>query len=133
MEKDELVIKGKHYNVNTINTLPKSLKPDKVSSRTNDNVYGYFGELNPLSNFHHAPFTLDNTHYHCTEQLIQCKKAELFKDKTAVTKIMNARTGFACKEAGRQVSNFKQEKWLKKAKSLCYEGIKQKYLENQHA
>ena len=133
MEKDELVIKGKHYNVDTINTLPKSLKPAKVSSRTNDKIYGYFGELNPLSNFHHAPFTLDNTYYHCTEQLIQHKKAELFKDQAAVTKIMNAKTGFACKDAGRQVSNFKQEKWSKKAKSLCYDGIKQKYLENQHA
>ena len=60
MEKDELVIKGKHYSVDTINTLPKSLKPAKVSSRTNDMIYGYFGELNPLSNFHHAPFTVEN-------------------------------------------------------------------------
>ena len=46
---------------------------------------------------------------------------------------MNAKTGFACKEAGRQVLHFKQEKWSKKAKSLCYDGIKQKYLENQAA
>ena len=133
MEKDELVIKGKHYSVDTINTLPKSLKPARVSSQTNDKIYGYFGELNPLSNFHYAPFTLENTYYHCTEQLIQRKKAELFKDQAAVTKIMNAKTGFACKDAGRQVLNFKQEKWSKKAKSLCYDGIKQKYLENHHA
>ena len=131
MERDELVIKGKHYNVNTINTLPKSLKPDKVSSRCNDNVYGYFGELNPLSNFHRAPFTYDNVHYHCTEQLIQRKKAELFKDHTTVTKIMNAKTGHACKELGRQVSNFRQDKWSKRAKSLCQDGIKQKFLENE--
>ena len=133
LEKDELVIKGKHYNVNTINTLPKSLKPARISSRTNDDIYGYFGELNPLSNFHHAPFTIDNVRYHCTEQLIQCKKAELFKDQAAVNKIMNAKTGFACKEAGRNVTNFKQEKWTKKAKSLCYDGIRQKYLENKNA
>ena len=133
MDKDELVIKGKHYSVDTIDTLPRSLKPAKVSSRTNDTIYGYFGELNPLSNFHHAPFTVENTYYHCTEQLIQRKKAELFKDHAAVTKIMNAKTGFACKEAGRQVLHFKQEKWSKKAKSLCYDGIKQKYLENQTA
>ena len=133
LERDELVIKGKHYNVNTINTLPKSLKPAKISSRTNEDVYGYFGELNSLSNFHHAPFTVDNTRYHCTEQLIQCKKAELFNDNAAVTKIMHAKTGYACNEAGRQVSNFKQERWTKKAKSLCYEGIMQKYLENKQA
>ena len=131
MERDELVIKGKHYSVNTINTLPKSLKPDKVSSRTNDNVYGYFGELNPLSNFHQAAFTHDNVYYHCTEQLIQLKKAELFKDQKTAKKIMNDKMGHACKELGRKVSNFKQDKWSRKAKSLCYEGIKQKYLENE--
>ena len=44
---------------------------------------------------------------------------------------MKAKSGFACKEVGRKVTNFKQEKWSKKAKQLCYDGIKQKYLENE--
>ena len=130
MEKDELVIKGKHYNINTLTRLPKSLKPVKVSSRTNDHVYGYFGELNPLSNFFHAPFSHDGVQYHCSEQFIQHEKAKLFNDKSAMTRIMEAKNGSTCKEAGRKVKNFKHDKWAKTAKSLCFDGIKQKYLSN---
>ena len=130
MEKDELVIKGKHYNINTLTKLPKSLKPVKVSSRTNDRIYGYFGVLNPLSNFYHAPFSYNNVHYHCSEQPIQHEKAKLFNDKSAMNQIMAAKNGSACKEAGRKVKNFKKDKWERKAKSLCFEGIKQKYLTN---
>ena len=130
MEKDELVIKGKHYNINTLTKLPKSLKPTKVSSRTNEHIYEYFGELNPLSNFYHAPFTHNNVQYHCSEQLIQHEKAKLFNDKPTMKRIMDAKNGSTCKEAGRKVKNFKQDKWAKKAKSLCFEGIEQKYLSN---
>ena len=130
MEKDELVIKGKHYNINTLTKLPKSLKPSKVSSRTNDHIYGYFGELNPLSNIYRAPFTYNSVHYHCSEQFIQHEKAKLFDDKSAMKWIMEAKNGSTCKEAGRKIKNFKHDKWAKKAKSLCLEGIKQKYLSN---
>ena len=130
MEKDELVIKGKHYNINTLTKLPKSLKPSKVSSRTNENIYGYFGELNPLSNFYPAAFIHNKVQYHCSEQLIQHEKAKLFNDKPTMKRIMEAHNGSTCKEAGRKVKNFKQEMWTKKAKSLCLEGIKQKYLSN---
>ena len=131
MEKDELVIKGKHYNVNTINKLPKSLKPAKISSQTNNTTYGYFGMLNPLSNFYPAPFSHNEVEYHRSEQFIQHEKAKLFNDQTAIKRILNAKSGAACKEAGRKITNFKQEKWNKKAKSLCLEGIKQKYLANE--
>ena len=130
LERDELVIKGKHYNINTVKDLSKSLRPAKVSSQSNDTTYGYFGELYPLSNFHPAPFTYRGISYHCSEQLIQHKKAEYFKDEITTKKILSAKTGFKCKELGRKVSNFKLNKWSKKAKSLCQEGIKQKFIEN---
>ena len=139
MENDLLVIKGKRYGVNKgqgvkdINKLPKSLHPTKISSRSNEEVYGFFGELNPLSNFHHAPFTYNNFTYHCSEQFIQKQKAEMFKDKAAIRRIEQAPNGLACKLQGSKVSNFKKTQWDKKAKELCKPGIKQKFLENRNA
>ena len=139
MENDLLVIKGKRYGVNKsqgvkdLNKLPKSLHPTKISSCTNEEVYGFFGELKPLSNFHHAPFTHDNFTYHCSEQFIQKKKAEMFKDKSAVKRIEQASNSLACKVQGNKVSNFKKPFWEKKAKELCKPGIKQKFLENRSA
>ena len=132
MVNDLIVIKGKKYGldkaqgVKDISKLPKSLNPAKISSKSNDEVYGYFGELNPLSNFHRAPFTYENFTYHCSEQFIQRKKAELFKDKLAAKRIENTKTGLECKLIGNKVSNFKKSVWVAQAKELCSPGIKQK-------
>ena len=130
MENDLLVIKGKRYGVEDMHTLPKSLKPVNISSKSNTTTYGYFGELNPLSNFYQAPFTLDDKTFHCREQFIQWKKAELFKDKAAMRRISKARTGHQCKEEGKNISNYKNTIWEKKVKSLCKPGVKQKFVEN---
>ena len=131
MDNDILVIKGKRYNINKLDKLPKSLKPANVTSKSNKTVYGYFGELNPLSNFYHAPFKYQDTSYHCSEQFIQLKKAELFKDKPAIKHISQAKTGHQCKAEGQRISNFNQETWEKSAYQLCMPGIHQKFLENE--
>ena len=139
LENDLLVIKGKKYGlkksdgVKDLSNLPRPLKPSKISSRTNKEIYGYFGELNPLSNFHHAPFTFDGFTYHCSKQFIQKQKAELFKDKSAIKRIEAATTGLKCKQEGSRITNYKKSSWEKKAKSLCKPGIKQKFLENRQA
>ena len=135
MVNDVLVIKGKKYGITkgqgikSINKLPKSINPAKISSRCNDKVYGYFGELNPLSNFHRAPFTHENFTYHCSEQFIQKKKAELFKDASSIKKIEEARTGLECKLLGNKIANSKKSTWEKRAKELCTPGIRQKFVE----
>ena len=131
MDNDILVIKGKRYNIDELEKLPKSLKPANVTSKSNKTVYGYFGELNLLSNFYHAPFKYQDTSYHCSEQFIQLKKAELFKDKPAVKRILHAKTGHQCKAEGQRISNFNQETWEKSAYQLCMPGIRQKFLENE--
>ena len=130
MDNDILVIKGKRYNVDELDRLPKSLKPANVTSKTNKSVYGYFGELNPLSNFYPSPFKLDDTLYHCSEQFIQLKKAELFKDKAATKRILQSKTSHQCKAEGQRIANFNSENWEKNAYQLCLPGIRQKFLEN---
>ena len=74
MENDQLVIKGKHYSIEDMDKLPKSLKPVNVTSKTNDTVFGYFGELNPLSNFHPAKFSVEGKTFHCSEAVHPVEK-----------------------------------------------------------
>ena len=57
LEKDEIIIKGKDYDMSNIHDLPDDLNAFKVTSKENGCVVGYFGELNPLSNFFPAKFT----------------------------------------------------------------------------
>ena len=131
MENDQLVIKGKHYSIEDMDKLPKSLKPVNVTSKSNDSVFGYFGELNPLSNFHPAKFSIEGKTFHCSEQYIQWKKAELFKDRITMKKIEGAKTGRQCKEAGKLTSNYKKTVWEQRAPELCKQGIRQKFIENK--
>ena len=70
LEKDKVVIKGKDYDMSNIHELPEDLNAFKVTSKEDDYVVGYFGELNPLSNFFPATFTLDGHNLISSEQYI---------------------------------------------------------------
>ena len=63
LEGDTLTLKGKHYTVNSISELPTDLNGFHVSSKSDNKTYAFFDELNPFSNFHPSPFTVDNTQY----------------------------------------------------------------------
>ena len=85
LEGDHLVIKGKHYTRDNIEELPEDLSGYKITSKEDSDTIGFFGELNPLSNFHRSHFIVNNHWFHCTEQYIQHKKAKFCNDKPTRT------------------------------------------------
>ena len=56
LENDVLVLRGVNYTTDDLHRLPTELSGFNISSRNENNVFGYFGSMNPLSNFHPAPF-----------------------------------------------------------------------------
>ena len=52
LEDDKIVLKGRSYSVNTLNQLPEELNVFKVTTKENKTTVGFFGEINPLSNFY---------------------------------------------------------------------------------
>ena len=46
------MLKGRVYNINTLNQLPDELNVFTVTSRENEHTVGFFGEINLLSNFY---------------------------------------------------------------------------------
>ena len=58
LEGAKLVIDGKRYGVNDLDRLPDSLQPFEVSTKANEEMLGFFGELCPFSNFYPINFTL---------------------------------------------------------------------------
>ena len=131
MEQDTLVLRGKCYTVNTIDQLPNSLSTVNVTSKSNETTFGYFGELNPLSNFHPSPFKMYDQEYHCSKQFIQEAKAKYFNDIETHDKPRNTKTGLERKIIAKQTKNFNGKKWEQVAKDLCKPGIKQKFQVNQ--
>ena len=130
MNRDTLVLRGKRYTVNTIDQLPNSLSTVNVTSKSNETTFGYFSELNPLSNFHPSPFKMHDQEYHCSEQYIQEAKTKYFNDREICDKLRNTNTGLECKLIAKQTKNFNVKKWEQVAKDICKPGIKQKFQMN---
>ena len=132
MEGPSLCIKGKNYTSSNIHELPEEINGFKSTSRTNNDVFGFFGELNPFSNFHHSQFILNEVQYHSTEQYIQHTKALHYGDKAISQKILQAKTPILCKELSYDINlaSTSSERWSKVAKELCYPGIKAKFQQN---
>ena len=130
LEKDKIVIKRKDYDMSNIHDLPEDLNAFKVTSKEDENVVGYFGELNPLSNFFPAPFVLDGHHYISSEQYIQASKAKWFGDVDVYNQIMGCKTSSDCKDFSRKIRGVDNVKWDTAAAELCRPGIREKFVQN---
>ena len=130
MEGPNFVLDGKKYHRQNLHTLPVELEPAKVTSKMNDEVYAFFGELNPLSNLHPCKFTVNNEEFHSSEQWIQSRKAEFCKDRITMNRIMNSEDALDSKETAKDITNFNWRAWLDQAEELCYPGIREKFVQN---
>ena len=88
LEDDKIILKGRAYSANTLNQLPEEVNVFKVTTRENENIVGFFGEINPLSNFYPSTFVYEGIHYISSEQFIQSSKAKYFGDLDTYNLIM---------------------------------------------
>ena len=130
LENDKIILKGRAYSVNTLNQLPEEVNVFKVTMRENENTVGFFGEINPLSNFYRSTFIYDGIHYISSEQFIQSSKAKYFGDLDTYNLIMGCATSLECKNLSRQIRNVNMDKWDKVAEKICHPGIRAKFLQN---
>ena len=114
--------------MNDLDHLPADLNGFNISSKTENSVFGFFGSINPLSNFHLAPFLYEGHAFYCSEQLIQFKKAHHFKDEDTAHRILLAKTGSECKFLSKEIKNYDHEIWRQIAKDTCLDGIAHKFL-----
>ena len=133
LEEDKLVLKGRLYNVNTLNQLPEELNVFKVTSKENETTVGFFGEINPLSNFYPSPFIHEGTHYISSEQWIQANKAKFSGDFETYNEILCCSTSLECKILSKQIRNMDDKKWEEEAMNICLSGILAKFHQNANA
>ena len=132
LEGPQLVIEGKRYHRQNIHTLPEDLNPMEITSNSDDETLAFFGELNPLSNFHPCKFDLGGESFNSSEQYIQWTKAKYCGDKIAMGCILNCEDASDCKEASRDIVNKDRKGWLDSAETLCFDGIQAKFVQNSH-
>ena len=130
LDKDKLVLKGRVYNINTLNQLPDELNVFMVTSRENEHTVGFFGEINPLSNFYPSSFSHEGVHYISSEQLIQANKAKFFGDLETYNQILCCSTSLECKNLSKLIRNVDESKWEEEAGNICFPGICAKFYQN---
>ena len=130
LEEDHLVIKGKTFTRQNIQDLPENISAYRATSKENENTVGFFGELNPFSNFHRCAFKVNNKWFHSSEQYIQMKKALYFGDQAAAHKIEAADDALECKRISREIESFDADAWNEIARTETYFGISEKFRQN---
>ena len=134
MDGATLVIKGRNYTSSNLHQLPLEINGDMAPSISDEKntIIGFFGELNPLSNFHPSPFTIHGHRFHCSEQFIQHQKCLMFGDKETEVLVLACETAVECKSLCREIRNFDHEKWKQNAEASCTPGILAKFEQNLH-
>ena len=130
LDGPQLVIDGKCYNRDNLHTLPEDLDTTTLCSKTNDEVLAFFGELHLFSNFHQCSFNSEGQQFHSSEQYIQWKKAIFFGDTIAQERLLNSEDALECKNIARDIRDYNKTNWNNAAEEQCFEGIRQKFLQN---
>ena len=130
--RGKYIIRGRKFTLNNLEQLPDQLNAFKCTSKADDNTVGFFGAINPLSNFHPAPFRLDGVDYISSEQYIQAKKAEFFNDQACLGNILSSTTSLDCKVQAKNIKGYEQSRWEEVAEEKCTPGIRAKFEQNQH-
>ena len=133
MEADVLNLNGTKFNKDNLHELPVKLNIMDITTKSNADVVGFFGEICPLSNFYPSKFLYKGIEFHSSEQFIQHAKATFFGDPHTQNTILNAETALGAKRAGREVLNYDHKRWCRSAKDLCKPGIDAKFCQNPRA
>ena len=132
LDGDKLLMNGTRYGVDELDRLPTEIAAYKATEKSNDSHIIFTGELSPYSNFHPSSFTIDGQTYHSSEQYIQYQKVLTFGDSYVANKILNAETAIECMRLTYQINGVDIDCWHNDGYNICYEGVKQKFLQNDN-
>ncbi len=129
---DKLLINGATFTVNNLDSLPKPLNPENISTiRTKKHVL-FFGQHSPFSNFHRCKITMGGVVYNCAEQLYQHKKALAVGDHRAANDILVATNPAEQKRIGDRLQ-LPNPAWYKTdGIRLMQEAVVAKFSQNQN-
>ena len=130
LSNDKLIVNGTAYQIEDLSKLPADLTAYKAAEKTNDTHVVFAGELSPYSNFHHSPFVLNGQWFHSSEQLVQYKKPSTFNDSFMANQILQCETPLECKRLSYNINRVDRQKWINVVYELCFDGIREKFLQN---
>lgn len=90
-----------------------------------DEINGY------LSNWYMSDFEYSDIKFNCLEQYMMWSKAKLFNDNQTAEKILASSDCREIKQLGREVRNFNEGVWVTNRTQIVYEGLLEKFRQNE--
>ncbi len=90
-----------------------------------DEEYGF------LSNWYLSDFTINGMDFSSMEQYMMYKKAICFKDEEIASQILKTKDVAEIKQLGRAVNNYDDHVWNGMRQIVVYEGLTEKFLQNE--
>lgn len=84
-----------------------------------------------LSNWYESPFTIEGINFSSVEQYMMYKKAITFKNFNIAKEILSTKDPAIIKELGRSVTNYNDKLWSCIRQIIVYEGLYQKFSQNE--
>ena len=99
---DKLIIDGRRYGVENLDTLPQALQPSALAVREIDNCVLFHGRDAVFSSFHNSKFTLQDNEW-TVEQYFQFEKAKQCGDDVTAEAIKKSQDPIEQHRLGRKV------------------------------
>ena len=75
LNKDKLIVEGKTYQLETLDSLPEEIQPKTLATRETEHLVLFYGQDSCYSSFYPSQFMIDGTNFVCSEQYYQYNKA----------------------------------------------------------
>lgn len=129
---DRLIIDGRTYTTDTVDTLPSSLTPAEVFTKRSDDYTCFFSKYSPLSNFYPCSFKEGGLEFSSSEQYFQYNKALHCNDLATANQIRKTDDPAQCKNLARNLSIPDQKVWEDESLQIMYTGCLEKFRQNDH-
>jgi hypothetical protein len=97
------------------------------------NIYLFYSNDHPFSNWYMMPFTHNGIEYNCSEQYMMHMKARMFKDTDVAEMIMQQGHPRKQKFLGREVRGFSKPQWDAKCQDIMVEGLVSKFRQDTYS
>ena len=130
MVGDKLIIEGRRYSFDSLDSLPASLQLSNLSTRVLDNTVLFFGKDSYLSNFYPTQLILNGKTFSGPEQFYEYQKALKAGDYDIAAKIMSTDNPIEQMRYGRELQ-LNEEQWsIQTALDIIETAVTAKF--NQH-
>ena len=131
LKLDKLLLNGRLYSVDELDKLPERLRPENLSTKSENGITVFYSKESIFSNFNmRCPINIENTTYNCTEQYFQYQKAMTFGDDVTADKILQAESPFLQKQFSKDIKGYVHDDWIKKEREILYKANLAKYEQN---